>query len=115
MTIQAIDPEIFKEIHSLMDDTMAEFIKTYLDNSPQLIKNMAQGLAEHDAQPIYQNAHQLKGGSGSIGAARLAELAAQIEAICKEGSLEGVGDLMNQLNTEFGEVEDELKALASHL
>lgn len=115
MTIQAIDPETFAEIHSLMEDAMAEFVKTYLDNSPKLIANMVQGLADNDAEPIYQNAHQLKGGSGSIGALRLAELASEIEAICKEGGLEGVADLMNQLKTEFDEVEDELKALASHL
>lgn len=115
MTIPAIDPDTFEEIHALMEEAMAEFIKTYLDNSPRLIETMDQGLVASNSETIYQNAHQLKGGSGSIGATQLAALAADIEAISKTGSLEGVADLLNQLRVEFGEVEEELSARASRL
>ena len=110
MSKPALDPIIFAEMRDLMDDTLAEFIDTYLDNSPKLIHLIDKGLQTNDANLIFHNAHQLKGGSGSIGALKLAELALGIEQIGKAGSTEGVTALFEQLKEEFGRVEGELKA-----
>jgi len=110
MSKPALDPIIFAEMRDLMDDVLGDFIITYLDNSPKLIRLIDEGLQTNDADLIFHNAHQLKGGSGSIGALKLAELALSIEQIGKAGSTDGVTTLFEHLKEEFGRVEDELKA-----
>ena len=111
MTGPAIDLTVFNEIRNLMEDSMGEFIHTYLSNSPKLITGMEQGLANTDAEAIYHNAHQLKGGSGSIGAMKLADIAMEIEKIGRAGSTEGLASLLADLGAEFQRVEQELKTL----
>ncbi len=110
MSESALDPAIFAEMRELMDDAMGEFIETYLGNSPKLIEKIQEGLENNDADLIYQNAHQLKGGSGSIGALKVTELSMKIESIGKAGSTKGVEDLLNDLRSEYTKVAEALKA-----
>ena len=109
MSEQTIDPAVFGEMQDLMDDALGEFISTYLDNSPRLISKIAQGLSADDTELIYHSAHQLKGGSGSIGAMGLFELAQQIEKISRAGSVENLDALLQQLQTEFEQVKTALQ------
>ena len=110
MTNQTLDPGVFEEMRELMDDALGEFIETYLDNSPKLISQIEQGLSNGDTDQIYQSAHQLKGGSGSIGAMKLAELATHIEKIAKAGSSDGIESLFSELKDEFVLLEQALRA-----
>lgn len=109
MSQQPLDPAIFNELRKLMDDALAEFIVTYLGNSPGLIEQMEQGLATGNDETVAQGAHQLKGGSGSIGAMRLFELARQIEQLARTHDMAGVEPVLTRLKIEFGRVEDALK------
>ena len=109
MSEQVLDPAIFNEMRELMDDALPEFIDTYLDNSPKLIVQMEQGLANGNSEAVVQGAHQLKGGSGSIGASRLFELAQQIEQLARDNDIAGVEPVLAMLKTEFGRVEEALK------
>jgi HPt (histidine-containing phosphotransfer) domain-containing protein len=113
MTEHALDPTVFAEMRELMEDALSEFIDTYLGNSPKLIRKIEQGVTEANAELIYHNAHQLKGGSGSIGALKLAGIATDIEQIGKAGSTDGVEPLLNDLKTEYARVEQALKAEVS--
>ena len=112
MTDQVIDPATYNEIKNLMDDSMEEFVETYLSNSPRLISKMELALIAGNAEDVFHNAHQLKGGSGSIGAMKLADLALNIEAIGKTGSTEGIEPLLAELKDEFERVKQALKTLA---
>lgn len=111
MTHSALDPAIFGEMRNLMGDALGEFIATYLDNTPRLISKIETGLVNKDAQTVYLSAHQLKGGSGSIGAHKLAAISLEIEKIGKAESIEGVAPLLSQLKAEYARVETELKPL----
>ena len=104
MSEQVLDPAIFQEMQELMDDALGEFIETYLGNTPKLISQIEQGLNKGDAELIYQNAHQLKGGSGSIGAMGLHDLAQLIEQAGRNQSIDAVADLLQQLKSEFEQV-----------
>lgn len=107
---QTLDVSIFAELRDLMDDSLSEFIATYLENSPLLISKIEHGLISNNTEEIFMNAHQLKGGSGSLGAMKLAELAKDIEHMSKNGSVDGVQSLLLQLKEEFSLVEEDLKA-----
>lgn len=109
MTNSALDAAIFGELRELMGETMEEFIKTYIENTPRLIDNISHALSENNTDSIYNAAHQIKGGSGSIGALGLANVAYEIEIITKSGSIDGVPTLLDQLQSEYTKVEAELK------
>lgn len=111
MTDSALDPAVFGEMRELMGDALSEFISTYLNNTPKLISKIETGLGHNNAEEIYQSAHQLKGGSGSIGAHKLAAIALEIEIIGKAKSIEGVAPLLSQLKAEYARIETELKPL----
>ena len=109
MNNQVLDPTVFNEMRELMDDALGEFISTYLGNSPRLIDQMEQGLAASDAEAIHHSAHQLKGGSGSIGAMRLYELARQIEQMARDGGTQDIEPLLQELKTEYLRVDAALQ------
>ena len=109
---EPLDAAIFGEMRDLMDDALGEFISTYLGNSPKLIDNIESALEAGDTETIFHNAHQLKGGSGSIGAMQLTDIAMKIEKIGREGSTDGLAELLTQLKNEYERVADALnKAL----
>jgi HPt (histidine-containing phosphotransfer) domain-containing protein len=108
MNKPALDPEIFSQMRELMDSALSEFIITYLGNTPKLIQQIDQALASGDNQTLAASAHQIKGGSGSIGALQIFELAKQIELAGREENVDGVDDLLSRLKTEYKRVEVEL-------
>ena len=85
MGLPTLDKTVFTELQAIMEDSMAEFIHTYMDNSPKLLQQMQTAIDAADAEGLFHAAHQLKGGSGSLGAAKLAELSLHIEEIGKNG------------------------------
>ncbi len=112
MSDQVLDPNVFNEMRELMDDALGAFINTYLDNSPKLIAHIDTGLASGDMDAVKHNAHQLKGGSGSIGAMHLFELAKQIEHQSGNGQPQGLDQLVSDLKAEYERVAEALKPYA---
>ena len=109
MTNPVIDPDVFDEISELMDDSMGDFIETYLDNSPMLLQQINEAMVEGDLETLYGHAHQLRGGSGSIGAMQVFELATDLEQRAKAGELDRLGALVVKLQVAFEQAEKELK------
>jgi len=105
MSEPALDPRMFEEMRELMNDALGTFVDTYLSNSPKLISQIEQAVAAGDADSVLHNAHQLKGGSGSIGALHLSELAQRIEQGARNGVLEDMPLLLADLKQEFDRVD----------
>lgn len=109
MNDSVIDAAVFEEVRDLMDDALPEFIATYLDNSPKLLDALAIALKSGDMNGVFHNAHQLKGGSGSIGAMKVYQLAADIEACSREAAE------MSELERLHSELEEAYNLAASEL
>lgn len=109
MSDPVIDPIVFSEMQELMEDALEEFIVTYLENSPKLLQEIAKSLPAGELEPIFHNAHQLKGGSGSIGAMQVFQIAKQLEEKAREGHTDGLDGLYNELQAAYGRAEAELK------
>jgi len=109
MTDAVIDDKVFTEIAELMEDSLGEFIETYLENSPKLITNMRNALNEADTEKIMVNAHQLKGGSGSMGAMQVFAITKQLEADAKDQKTDDLQRLFNELEAAYKQVELKLK------
>lgn len=110
MTDAVIDTLVFNEIADLMGDSINEFIEIYLDNSPKLLKGIGIAVPAGDLEGVISNAHQLKGGSGSIGAMQVFQYAKQLEDDARAGESGNLNSAFTHLQTAYEQVEAELKA-----
>lgn len=114
MSDVVINTKVFDEVRDLMGDALPEFIETYLDNSPRLLGSIEAALQAADLHTVYLNAHQLKGGSGSIGAIQVYQLALQLEQQARSGEADvaTLQPLYQQLQAAYNSAAAEL---GSHL
>ena len=110
MTEPVIDEQAYKEIADLMDDSMGIFIETYLENSPKLIEGLCVALPEGDIDAVIHHSHQLKGGSGSIGARQVFVAANRMETNARDGILDGLTSELDELKSAYDLVETELRS-----
>lgn len=112
MNDSVIDAEIFNEVKDLMDDAMGKFIAVFIENTPLIIQQIRDGLDSGNIESLYLSAHQLKGGSSSIGALALSEIAFKIEQAGRGGETEKIPELLEQLQQAYEAVVTELKTLS---
>ena len=95
------------------DGTMVEgVIASFLADAPGRIAAMQAAHAAADAAGLAAAAHALKGSAANIGAARLRELSQAIEALAREGSLEGALKSIGALEKSLVEARAALAAKA---
>nr|WP_319490600.1 Hpt domain-containing protein [uncultured Desulfobacter sp.] len=72
------------------------------------LEKIRRGLKDSDAQSIRFVAHSLKGASGNLGFEKLSQLAADIEMRCRAGQLDGLQDLLLDMQHLLEQLEDSL-------
>jgi HPt (histidine-containing phosphotransfer) domain-containing protein len=112
MTNSVIDEPIFRELkETLGDDFIPELISTYLEETPLLITNMQQALAEGKAEAFGRAAHSIKSSSASLGALDFSAQARDLEMIGKSGDLGQAAEKFARLTAAYPELEQALKNL----
>ena len=109
MTETVIDETVFNEVTSLMGDALSSFLETYLDNSPKLLAAMKEAIPAGDLEAVVHNAHQLKGGSGSIGAMQVFRLAKNLEEDAKIAKKDNLAHVFAGLEVAYEVLAEELK------
>lgn len=112
MSDSVIDMKVFNEVCDLMGDALPEFLESYLGNSPCLLENIDTAMQTADLHNVYLNAHQLKGGSGSIGAMQVYQLAMQLEQQARggEAGIASLQPIYQQLQQAYDSAAAELSA-----
>lgn len=112
MSDSVIDSKTFNEVRDLMGDALPEFIEAFLGNSPGLLGSIEAALQAADLHNVYLNAHQLKGGSGSIGAMQVYQLALQLEQQARSGEADvtTLQPVYQQLQQAYDNAAAELSA-----
>jgi len=113
MSSTAIDPTVFETLKEAVgDDFIGELIETYLNDAPKLIAEIRRSLQEGGSETMRRAAHSLKSNSGNFGAARVVELAKDLEMAAKSGSLDSAPAMLERLEAEYRQAADELRQLA---
>ncbi|MDH3714505.1 MAG: response regulator [Gammaproteobacteria bacterium] len=82
-------------------DILARILGTYLERAPLLLQAIVTAVSGGDAEQIHQAAHSLKGSSANVGAARLAELCAELELLGRNKDTAKAPGLLADIETEF--------------
>jgi len=101
-----------KELGNDVDNSfLTEVIDLYLEQAPGLIMNMKKQFEGKNSLKMSQEAHALKGASLNIGAKKLSEICKSIELKGKADDLEGIPELIKELDEVYEISGVELKKL----
>ena len=107
-----IDAATFEQLSGDMGaDFIGELIDTYCEETPRLISDLQQALAQGNAELFRRSAHSIKSSSATFGALDFAALARELEMIGKAGTLAGSESKTAHLVNEYGDVARALQEL----
>ena len=108
----SVDTATIDSLKSMMaGDKFERFITVFLKEVSAKAEGMPALLQEKNFAEIGKSAHAIKGNAGSVGAGKLSVLAKTLEHACKENQLDGVPKLVEEIATEMGGVQKQLRDL----
>jgi HPt (histidine-containing phosphotransfer) domain-containing protein len=106
-----IDITTFNELKQISgEEFINEQIDAFLDDAPDMLKNMKTALEAKDVESFRRNAHSLKSNANTFGAAELGALAKELEVMAKGNNLD-VGNRLMVLNESYAKAAEELKGM----
>ena len=106
-----IDKATFEEIKQMSgEDFINELIDAFLDDAPNMLKNMHTALGAKDIESFRRNAHSLKSNANTFGATELGALAKELEFMARENNLD-IGNRLEALKDAYDKVAAELKGM----
>ena len=101
------DPVIFQQLREMLnqEEILAEVIQHYLEDTPKLLQDLSDGIAQGETELVTRTAHTLKSSSAMVGATRLAHLCQELEAKAKRENLEATAALLSQIKVEYEPVK----------
>lgn len=103
-----LDQNAIENLRTAVPDNPDEFLKDmingYLSETPQLMQNIREAIAESDPAKLDIAAHTLKSMSATFGADSFAELCKQLENMGRSGAIAFSPEQLAQLETEYQEV-----------
>jgi len=89
--------------------TLAGF---FLEDAPQLLEDLHEGLSKNSPRQITQSAHRLRGLASSFEASRVMELTSEIENLSGSDAVARLEELTLQLDEEFARLMESLQKLS---
>jgi signal transduction histidine kinase/DNA-binding response OmpR family regulator/HPt (histidine-containing phosphotransfer) domain-containing protein len=80
---------------------IAKFVRRFVEDAASQLVALEAAVAQEDCDEVRRIAHGLKGACSNFGAARMAELCAQLEARAREGSIIGADGEVRLLEGEY--------------
>jgi HPt (histidine-containing phosphotransfer) domain-containing protein len=109
-----LDERILKELRDLggEDDPglLSELIDIFLQDAPQRMSEISNGLKSGDLKIVERAAHTLKSSSANIGALGLSSICRQMEQIARERKSDGIQALVNESQQLMKDVDSALRA-----
>ena len=106
-----IDITTFKELQEAAGaDFVVELVDTFLEEAPQMVKELRAALAEGDADKFRRAAHSLKSNSHTFGALKLGAMARELELNALD-SARPAPEVLDELSHEYARVAAALKRL----
>ncbi|WP_432092423.1 Hpt domain-containing protein [Streptomyces sp. bgisy100] len=87
-TTPVLNPQVVQElVHSLDAPFVIELVNTFLEDSPQLIDQIHQGIQDNETEQVHRAAHTLKSLSRTFGLEQLGPLCQELEKLSAHGEL----------------------------
>jgi CheY-like chemotaxis protein len=107
--LDALNWETFNEYRALLGDKFAGFLKDYLTAGPDMLAELSSVVMDDDTPHIQFLAHKLKSTAQVFGADSVADLAAQLEIMGKQGETLKAPAVFNELHIAYERTQRVLK------
>jgi two-component system, sensor histidine kinase and response regulator len=114
----AVDPAALEKLRAMRQgdsDLVLEVIDLFLQETPDRLVSLRDGLARGDLPLISRIAHTIRGSAGHLGAKALAALCARVEDKARQGVPFNNAFALSSIEEEIGRVRDALLAEAERL
>jgi HPt (histidine-containing phosphotransfer) domain-containing protein len=101
----SFDEEAYQQFLAMMGDAASALIAIFLEDVPKNIEAIQEGYRREDVPTVTRAAHSIKSSSAQVGAMGFSSLCKDIEMVGHNGTLEGVGGLIEQLESEYERVQ----------
>ena len=78
-------------------EVVAELISIFLEDTPNLLADLQQAVAQEDAKALNQAAHTFKSNSATFGAITLSDMCKELEAMGRAGTIKGAAEKVAQV------------------
>lgn len=106
---EAIDSKVLQELRKAMGEMasegLANLIKIYLEDAPNLIKQMSTAFEQQELKVMQRAAHTLKSSSAALGAMNLSRLCQELESLAKSQIRTGASEIILQIKIEYERVK----------
>ena len=92
------------------EETLDELVEIFLDQWPQMMDEIEQGVARGDYATLRRAAHTLKGSAAIFGARRVANVSEKLSEMGKKQQLDGADQALRHLQDEMDQLVPELQA-----
>jgi len=92
---------------------LTEVVDVFLADAPALITSLRSSLQRQDTEELRRAAHTLKSNGSTLGAVTFAKLCRAVEQHAKDGRLDGVPQLVDQIEQEYRTLQEALASLRS--
>lgn len=110
-----LDPQAIERLRELDPGGQSKLLVRVADafgtSVARLLPQMTTAFQARDVAAIRHVAHTLKSSSASIGAVKLSQLCADIEAVSREGRVDGLADAIAAFHREVTAVQGALKQI----
>lgn len=110
----ALDRNVLATLRNLTEGDVAqlgELIDLFLSTTGQLLERMEKGIEDRDFGTVAIAAHSLRGSSGQLGAKRMEDICATIEALARAGADNGIEELVPELVIAYERVYKDLRGV----
>lgn len=110
-----IDPQSIENLRALNpgddDEFLREIAGIFLEDTPQRLAELEKSFQAGDVATFTRAAHSIKGSSSNLGAVQLRAAAEKLEHHSRTQGLNGAGEMIAAIRTEFARAETELNRL----
>ena len=106
-------PEYLLEITNNDRKMFERFVEVFLKNCPEMVKRISEGHRTGNLEELRRAAHTLCGSAGSFGADRLRVVAGELDAVCREDTLNQVPALVDRVLEEWRLLREEIDRVLS--
>ena len=92
------------------DDFFQELTDLFFERVPILLGEIEEALKNKDAHKFERSSHALKGTSGNLGAMRMMKICEHLETMGRNGTIDGLEGLFQDLRNIYPDVQDTLKS-----
>ncbi|MCG2578177.1 EAL domain-containing protein [Dechloromonas sp. XY25] len=103
-----LDTAVLKRLREILGTSVSEAIRPFLEDVPNYLVELENGIAEGNATTLRNVSHVIKGAASNLGAVAMAGVAREMELRAEAGVLSEASELLLRLRTEFAVIEPAL-------